>query len=410
MTVLLWLWALGGLAGRLLAVVKLRVLFSPRWRIEPGPPAKSVRASLSVCVPARDEAAVIGRLLASLDAQDLDGVEVIVVDDRSSDGTGGIARQHRCRVIEGTDPPEGWLGKNWALKQAVDAASGDILLFVDADTWHVPSACRRVAEVMDDLGADVLVVLGGQRVESWAERLVQPFFWSLLLSLFDPARAEDPRWPDDAMGNGPFAAFRREAYLRSGGHEAVRDRIVEDVALVREVKRRGGRYAVRVGPELTATHMYQGLGQLWRGFKKNAAVVDPDRKGLSITLTSAALLLVFQAELWPWTVFVLACMADPVTADGGWGWFAGFRPSHVATPGIVAMAVAQLAAIFAGRFLVYRQLCDRVSGAGLSRQPLVYMLQPLGAIIGMASMLASLITQLRGATEWKGRRVRARSL
>ncbi len=394
MTVLLWLWALGGLAGRLLAVAKLSVLFSRRWRIEPGAGSAPSRASLSVCIPARDEAAVIGRLLASLDAQDLDGVEVIVVDDRSSDGTGAIARQHRCRVIEGTEPPEGWLGKNWALKQAVDAASGEILLFVDADTWHAPSACRRVVEVMQELGVDVLVVLGGQRVESWAERLVQPFFWSLLLSLFDPARAEDPRWPDDAMGNGQFAAYRREAYLRAGGHEAVRDRIVEDVALVREVKRRGGRYAVRVGPALTATHMYRGLGQLWRGFKKNAAVVDPDRKGLSVTLTTVALVLVFQADLWPWTVIALATLGA----------------SPVETPGIVAMAVAQLAAIFAGRFLVYRYLCDATSGVALSRHPLVYVLQPVGALVGMAAMLASLLTQLRGATEWKGRRVRARSL
>ncbi|MBM4391919.1 MAG: hypothetical protein FJ090_12420, partial [Deltaproteobacteria bacterium] len=74
------------------------------------------------------------------------------------------------------------------------------------------------------------------------------------------------------------------------------------------------------------------------------------------------------------------------------------------------MAAGQLAAIFAGRFLVYHHLCDARSYVVLSRHPLVYLLQPLGAVVGMAAMVASLVTQLRGATEWKGRRVRARSL
>ncbi|MBM4393219.1 MAG: glycosyltransferase, partial [Deltaproteobacteria bacterium] len=396
MTVLLWLWALGGLAGRLLAVAKLRVLFSPRWRLDPAPAGEGAgRTRLSVCVPARDEAAVIDRLLASLDAQDLDGIEVIVVDDRSTDGTGDIARRHRCRVIEGTEPPESWLGKNWALQQAVDAATGEVLLFVDADTWHAPGACRSVLATMERLDVDVLVVLGGQRVEGWAERLVQPFFWSLLLSLFDPSRAKDPRYPDDAMGNGQFAAFRREAYLRAGGHEAVRDRIVEDVALVREVKRRGGRYAVRVGPAITATHMYRGLDQLWRGFKKNAAVVDPDRKGLSVALTAAALVLVFQAELWPWTVllFDLAVLAvgelphlAGFNADDEVAISAGAWLSPGGWAAVKLMAAGQLAAIFAGRFLVYHHLCDARSYVVLSRHPLVYLLQPLGAVVGMAAM------------------------
>mgnify|MGYP001562896461 CR=1 FL=1 len=421
MSLLLALWAAGATGGRLLAVAKLTSLFSGRWRLDPLPPAARGGEDgagdpagggmrLSVCVPARDESAVIGRLLASLDAQDLAGMEVIVVDDRSSDGTGDIARGHRCTVIDGVEPPDGWLGKNWALHQAVAASTGEFLLFVDADTWHDPAACRTVVEAIRRLEADVLVVLGGQRVESWAERLVQPFFWSLLLSLFNPERAEDPRFPDDAMGNGQFACFRRDAYFRAGGHQAVRDRIVEDVALVRELKRAGGRYAVRVGPSVTTTHMYRGLGELWRGFTKNAAVVDPDRKALSVTLTGAAVVLVFQAELWPWLVLGLATVADPVTADGGMGWLAGFRASSVTSPAILAAAGVQLAAIFAGRFLVYRHLCDAPSGVRLSRHPLAYMLQPLGAAVGLASMVASLLTQLGGHTRWKGRRVRARSL
>lgn len=377
MTLFLWLVALGGLGGRLLAVLKLRALFSGRWRLDPLPPGEAAPLRVSVCIPARDEARVIGRLLASLDAQDHADLEVILVDDHSTDETAAIAARHRCRVLRGAPLPEGWLGKNWALHQAVREATGEILLFVDADTWHHPAAVRTVADALRE--RDVLVVLGHQQVDSLAERLVPPFFWSLILSLFDPARAEDPARPDDALGNGQFAAFRREAYLAAGGHEAVKDRIVEDVALARAVKRVAPRFALRLGPELTHTRMYEGWSSVWRGFSKNAAVVDPERKGLSAALTLVSLLLVFQAELWPWLALGLS-------------------------PGLAAAGAAQLVLIFYGRFLVMKHVCKA------ERDPRPYLLQPLGAAVGMAIMLNSLRQGLTGRVSWKGRRIRSRSL
>lgn len=389
--------ALGGLGGRLLALVNLRRVFSPAWRLEPlagasGPGLPAV----SICIPARDEALVIDRLLDSTDRQDLPGIEVVLIDDRSSDGTGDRAREHHTNVVEGTEPPEGWLGKCWALHQAQLASKGEILLFVDADTWHHPAAARTVAAEMDRRELDALVVIGGQHLGSWGERLVQPFLWTLLLSLLNPARAEDPRFPDDAMGNGQFAAFRRVAYLAGGGHEAVKDRIVEDVALARNIKRAGGKFSFRMGPRITTTRMYDGLGALWKGFAKNAAVVDPDRPLLSTMLTLIAVAFIIQAELWPWMVLTWGLVAS------GLG-----QPAFAV---IASMATLQLAAIFAGRFLLYREVCDEASGAKLSRHPLCYVGQPVGAVIGLAAMLNSLITQLRGKTFWKGRSVRARSL
>ena len=400
--------ALGGVGGRLLAVANLRRVTGPAWVIEPlptlagivgGTPVAAQRGGdpgtpervprISVCVPARNESRVIDRLLTSLDAQDHDAYEVIVVDDRSQDDTGERARGHGATVIAGVEPPEGWLGKNWALHQAVGVARGEFLLFVDADTWHHPAALRTVESAMNARNLDVFVVIGGQVLGTWAERWIQPFFWTLLLSLLNPQRAEDPALPDDAMGNGQFACFRREAYLACGGHAGVRDRLVEDVALVREAKRKGARYGFRLGPRVTRTRMYEGLGELWRGFRKNAAVVDPSRSGLSISLTFVAALLIAQAELWPWFVLATARWMNP--------W-------------IVGLAFGQLLAIYAGRFIVYRVFCDEASGVRLSRHVLCYLGQPIAAIVGLAGMLNSLVSQLRGTTTWKGRVVKARSL
>jgi hypothetical protein len=241
--------------------------------------------------------------------------------------------------------------------------------------------------------------------------------------MLNPERAEDPAFPDDAMGNGQFACYRRGPYLFAGGHAGVRDRIVEDVALARAVKWKGGKYRFRMGPSLTFTRMYTGFSSLWAGFRKNAAVVDPERPGLSVALTGAAILLIAQAELWPWVVGIAALLAHVgVPRLGPFGNpdnpLLSWMPVDLASLGLgplnllalAALGTAQLLAIYAGRFLLYREVCDAASGTRLSRNLLCYLGQPIGAVVGLAAMLNSLVSQLRGSTEWKGRRVRARSL
>ncbi len=390
-----WLVAGGGALFRLRAAQRIAEVLSPRWRLLPaGIDTASPPVRVSVCIPARDEAAVIDRVLASLDVQDHADTEVIVCDDRSTDGTGALANAHRCRVIEGSDPPGGWLGKQWALQTASGAATGDILCFADADTWHHPAALRTCAAEMERDQLDVLVVVGGQALGTWSERLVMPMFWTALLSFLDIKRAEAPERPNDAMGNGQFWLVRRAAYDRIGGHERVKDRLAEDVAIVRALKADGARYRLRFGPTLTATRMYTGFGSLWHGFQKNAAVVDPAQPVLSAGLTIVAVILLVQAELWPWMALALA-----PTVGGLW-----------AHPVTILLAAAQAGALIHGRASLYRVVCDAASGAPLSRYPWLYLAQPLGAIIGMAAILNSMQAQLRGATRWKGRRVRGKSL
>lgn len=382
LTLLLWIAVVVGVLGRALAVAQVRRLTAGRWTL--GVPADGERRDavrVSCIVPARDEAARIGCVLASLDAQDHGDLEVIVVDDGSSDGTAAIASRHRCRVVDGAPLPEGWLGKPWALHQGVAASTGQVLWFVDADTWHAPAAARAIAVQMAEV--DALVLVGAQALESVAERLLPPFLWVMLLTLFFPERHEDPRFPDDAMGNGQCAAFTREAYLRAGGHEAVRDRVVEDVALARAAKRAGARSRFRVAPALTATRMYEGWRSAWAGFSKNAAIVDPSRRGLSIALTLVSIALVLHAEVFPVALIAAHAHLGPELAIAG---------------------AVQLALVVASRAALGRGL---VIG-GLPAWAV--LLAPVGALLGSALMAWSLGVQLAGRARWKGRALRARSL
>lgn len=388
-----WLVAGGGALARWMSVVQAGRTLSARWRLAPSPDARS-DTRVSVVVPARDEAAVIDRLLTSLDAQDHPHLEVVVCDDRSTDDTGARARTHRCRVVEGSEPPPGWLGKPWAITTAAEATTGDVLCFVDADTWHDPAAIRTCVAFMEREGADVLVVVSGHHLGSWPERWVMPFFWAAMLGFIDVERADDPKRPDDAMGNGQFWLVRREAWAKIGGHGAVRAKLAEDVAIVRALKAAGARARLRFGPDLTRTRMYTCFAQLWRGFEKNAAVVDPAQPKLSAALTVLAMALLVQAELWPWLVAALA-----PTVGGLW-----------AHPAALGLAAAQLLALWVGRAQVLGALCDDASGVRLSRHPLTFLGQPVGALLGLLAIANSLQAQLRGTTRWKGRRVAGTSL
>lgn len=346
-------------------------------------PGAVVHSRVSICVPARDEERVIGRLLASLCAQDAADIEILVIDDHSTDRTGAIvdgyaARDPRVRKVVPPALPDGWLGKNHALHVASQHATGDLLLFVDADTVHHPAAVRTAVEILGD--ADVLVVLSGQEVGSWAERVVSPFFWSLVLAAVDPAAAEDPARPDEAMGNGQFALFRAAPYRAIGGHEAVRDVVVEDVSLVRRLKHAGARYRLAVGPDLTRTRMYRSFEEVWRGFSKNVAVVRPDHRVGDTLVTLGVIVLVALAELGPWLAFGI----------GGW----------CVLPGLV-----HLAALVWMRSAVLRRICRQPSDTwpAVPESGSWALLQPIGAVLGVLIFCNALRLQwTRGAT-WKGR-------
>ena len=227
---------------------------------------------VSVVVPARNEALNIGTCLRSLTAARYPAFEVVVVDDRSDDGTGDIARgvapggARRVRVVTGAPVPPGWLGKPWACAQGARVAEGEILLFTDADTIHEPELLGSAVAALEAEGADTLTVVGRQLMETFWERLVQPqVFLLMLVRFFDPAAAAAKGQWRNSIANGQFLMFRREAYAALGGHEAVRGEVIEDLALAQLLVRRGYRLAMRLAEGMLATRMYRSLGHLAEG-------------------------------------------------------------------------------------------------------------------------------------------------
>ncbi|MBK9943472.1 MAG: glycosyltransferase [Kouleothrix sp.] len=250
----------------------LRELSAPL--LAPNPAAPGHGPLISVLIPARDEAARIGRCLEGLAGQRYRSFEVIVVDDHSTDGTAGLACSYAGRlpaltVLPGAPLPEGWAGKCWACWQAAQLARGEWLLFLDADVLPRPEllaalVARATAGQRDLLTLMPLLLLG-----SPAERIVLPAFFALLYGLYPLQLVSDPRSPI-AFANGPCLLIRRAAYAAVGGHQAVRASILEDTELGQRVKAAGYRLEAAGAPDLIAVRMYAGWASLAEGLTKNA--------------------------------------------------------------------------------------------------------------------------------------------
>ena len=151
-------------------------------RLEADPPAPSAFPGVSIVIPARDEEHNLPSLLASLRAIDYPAYEVIVVDDNSSDRTAAVAEAGGARVLRGLPLPPGWNGKNWACHQAVKIATGELLLFTDADTVHRADGLRRAVGFLEAKNADLVSALPYHRCPTWWERLLGPFHALVLVA------------------------------------------------------------------------------------------------------------------------------------------------------------------------------------------------------------------------------------
>jgi glycosyltransferase involved in cell wall biosynthesis len=221
---------------------------------------------VSVLVPARDEAHQVEVCVQSLLGQSVH--EVLVLDDGSVDGTADVARTAGATVLDGAPLPRGWLGKPFACQQLADAADSrsTILVFVDADVALAPGAVGAAVGVLGDLD---LVSPYPRQEAPGATRLVQPLQqWSWLTFL--PLRwAERSRRTSLTAATGQFLVVRRAAYDRAGGHAAVRDEVAEDLALLRNLKRAGGRGVVVDGTDLATCRMYDDWAALREGYGKS---------------------------------------------------------------------------------------------------------------------------------------------
>ena len=283
---------------------------------------------ISVIVPARNEARNIEACMRSILASRWPALELIVVNDHSTDGTGEIARRlaasdARVRVLDAPDLPVGWFGKQWACHNGVGAARGPLLLFTDADTRHGPELYNLAVHAMNARGADLLSVAGDQKMETFWERLLQPHIFILIFATFGgtdtTSRATNPK---SKIANGQWMLMRRHAYERSGGHEAVRTHVAEDLRLAQEFCRHGFSVQIVMAMEHLSTRMYEGLGEIVRGWGKNVFAAGRDVLPLG-PAGQLILRLVFPfPALWeivPAAVAVAGALGVVAPAVGTWG-------------------------------------------------------------------------------------------
>jgi glycosyltransferase involved in cell wall biosynthesis len=334
--------------------------------------------TISAIIPARNEEVSIARAVESVAAQPEIG-EVIVVNDQSTDRTAeileGLARRiEKVRVVNTDDLPAGWVGKNNAVSLGAAEATGDWLLFTDADTFHEPGSARRALSDAAEQNAVLVSYSPEQEMGSFWERALIPFVYCRLASRFSFARVSRPD-TKDAAANGQYLMVLREVYESLGGHTAIRGEILEDVALARRVKdaRYGIYFTAPVGT--VRTRMYRSFGGMWQGWTKNLYPLNGGTTG-SLVRELAEVVPWFEALLVAWCV---------------WHGVRSGRMDWQLTFGVLGLAL--LYRLVRYGFELYKNL-----------YPLEYIQYYLPAMtLYSAALVASWWKNTRGHVVWKGR-------
>ncbi len=349
---------------------------------------------LSVLVPARNEERSIKACLSSLAGQDYPNLEIILLDDGSTDRTAEIARElgfdmhGKLRISAGDPLPSGWTGKGWACHQLSQLASGDWLLFTDADTVHQPGSLRSIIKFAIDQQADLCSAWPRQITGTLAEKLIIPqiyllvlgFLPQFLLSLFQRFTGLSRLLPTSLLrslgaANGQFMLFQRSAYDALGGHASVKNHLVEDVALGRAVAARtadGMRLINCDGSRIVSCRMYQSIAEVWEGFTKNLRQAFED----SLATFLVSLSVQFIGFILPFFIVWL----------GGW-WTLG--------------GLLQIATVY----LIRGLLAARFHGSWLS-----VLLHPIGHGFALAIALNSWRRWAGSQVRWKDRDYSQQSL
>lgn len=351
------------------AAINMRLIRRPRDE------SVTIDERVSILLPARNEAARITPTLRSLLAQEgLPDLEILVLDDGSTDGTADVVRQvvgadPRVKVIDGPDdlPPPGWIGKSWACHRLAQEATGSVLVFVDADVQLTARAIASTIHHMRMAELDLLSPYPHQVAITPAERITQPLVvWSWVTAL--PIRiTERSHYPSMAAAVGQFLVVDARAYRISGGHAAVSDLILEDVGVLRALKRAGFQGAPADGSAVASCRMYTSWAEIYDGYTKSVwSAVQPSPVAYALV-----------------TVMALAYVAPPVFAVLGPG-----RATRV-------WGIAGYASGVLGRYVVARRTGERIWPDVLA--------QPASVATFATLIMASLRRHRAGTITWRGR-------
>ncbi len=330
---------------------------------------------VSTVVPARNEERNIGRCAQGITGQDYPNLEMIFVDDDSTDDTPNILRRYsaqdpRVKVVHTRGKPVDWNGKQWACYSGAQAAAGNWLCFMDADTYAEPFLISRTLAFVLAKDIDMLTLQPWYEMRGLWERIVLPAGLPHLLLVYPPHRVNNPDDPL-SMANGQFILIKHEVYNAVGGHQGVKDRMMDDYSLAENVKRAGYHIFVADGAEVLRVRLYTNLREIWAGALKAAVQISGGWLISFIGLVGNFLINVLP-------VFVL-------------GWAVIARDWPVA----LAMGAAVLFQLF-----YYSTL--RV--AGFRTPPWTSITYPIGGLIVTAILLDGMIRlALGGDILWKGR-------
>jgi chlorobactene glucosyltransferase len=332
---------------------------------------------ISVLVPARNEEACIGKCASCLLSQDYPDYQLIILDDNSTDRTWEILEEHaagdtRLKLMKGTPLPDDWLGKHWACHQLAQNADGELLLFVDADTYHQPGMLRGAASAMLAENASLISALPRQEVVSWAEKLSIPAFYLGMLCGVPLELTRLQRNPLLFAVLGQFLMFRREAYDAVGGYASVRQNIVDDIAIGRRVHSMGMKYQLMDGNGVVSCRMYHNLEQVWKGLTKSTFA----------TFNFDPYFLVLM-----WTLVVIFFISPIVMLCLG-----------LAIPGMPRETT-----LLAGLAVLLTLVLWGVSHHRFHFPLWLVLIYPLSAIFMTVIAVASMVLTLQGKARWKDR-------
>jgi chlorobactene glucosyltransferase len=337
---------------------------------------------VSVIVPARNEAHNIARCVSSILSTTYPNLELIVVDDSSTDETAALARaaaagDSRARVITSPPLPDGWFGKQWACATGAKVARGSVLQFTDADTVHGADLVTRATNAMRGARAQLFSVAGRQELGGFWEKVIQPQIFTILSMRYGGTESvTQATRVNNKIANGQCIFVTHDSYNAIGGHGAVRSSVAEDLMLAQRFFAARKRVVLMLGLNQLSTRMYASLGEIINGWRKNvfAGGLDSVPFGkMGRTFFPLVLLLPPLMQFLPVLVLVLS-------------------PLGHATPGMMLWATIATAVTLVWWIVVY---------VTVGESPLYALAYPLGALVLLYIFVTAVIRGRR--VTWKGR-------
>ena len=343
---------------------------------------------VSVLIPARNEESNIGQCLGALINQDYGNLEILILDDHSADRTADLIQEFsgldgRIKRLVGSELPLGWTGKNWACHQLAEKASGEVLLFVDADTILSGEAVSAAVTHFMNSDADLLAVMPRRSGDCVVEKLIFPFIDWAAFCWMPMKRAHKSQNPHLSATFGQFMLFKRDAYHAVGGHLAIRENPLDDIELGRGIKKRVLKWILLEGSNSVQVLPYRGNTDAFMSVSRSVFPFFSNRFNIVGLLQVFVILGLLSTLLLSLAFLPLFTVATKVM-------------SYRQEMGVLAVSTLTIAMVA----IPWMVVCLK-----FNRSPLTVLFYPLSISLIVVVGIHSMLTYGRGITSWKDRRI-----